>query len=67
MVGSEPLIRGTRLYVEFIVNLLAHGASNLEITQEYTSLGEDDIQACSLFAAKSLSTISFMPLASEVT
>ena len=66
VLAGKPVIRGTRLSVEFVVNLLAHGASNLEITQEYPSLGEDDIQACLLFAAKSLSGTSFMPLAAEL-
>ena len=67
VLAGKPVIRGTRLSVEFVVNLLAHGASNSEITQEYTSLSEDDIQACLLFAAKSLSATSFMPLAVELS
>ena len=67
VLAGKPVIRGTRLSVEFILNLLARGASNLEITQEFTSLSEDDIQACLLFAAKSLSDSSFMPRAAELT
>ena len=66
VLAGKPVIRGTRLSVEFVLNLLAHGASNSEITQEYTSLSEDDIQACLLFAVKSLSATSFMPLAAEL-
>jgi len=34
MVG-KPVIRGTRLTVEYILNLLAHGATEAEILQEY--------------------------------
>ena len=67
VLAGKPVIRGTRLSVDFIIKLLPHGSSNLEITQEYTSLREDDIHACLLFAAKSLSTTSFMPLPEEVT
>ena len=37
MVG-KPVIRGTRLTVEHIVNLLAHGASAADIVQEYHGL-----------------------------
>src|SRR4051794_17358290 len=48
MVG-KPVIRGTRLTVEFIVNLLAHGATHEEILGEYEGLSEDDIRACLLF------------------
>lgn len=34
MVG-KPVIRGTRLTVEYILGLLAHGATTAEILQEY--------------------------------
>lgn len=64
MVG-KPVIRGTRLTVEFILNLLAHGATNDEIIQEYQGLNVEDIRACILFATKSLENTVFMPLATE--
>lgn len=47
MVG-KPVIKGTRLTVEYILNLLAHGASIAEIIEEYDSLEEEDIRACLL-------------------
>ena len=55
MVG-KPVIKGTRLTVDYILNLLAHGATAVEITQEYDGLMEVDIQACFLFATKALKT-----------
>jgi uncharacterized protein (DUF433 family) len=61
MVG-KPVIRGTRLTVEFILNLLAHGATVSEIVEEYEGLTPADIQACLLFATKSMEDVSFMPL-----
>ena len=64
MVG-KPIIKGTRLTVEYILNLLAHGATNTEILEEYKVLTSEDIQACLLFATKSLSSTSFMPLVVE--
>ena len=64
MVG-KPVIKGTRLTVEYIVNLLAHGATFTEILEEYEGLTQEDIQACLLFATKSLENISFMPLPTE--
>ncbi len=64
MVG-KPVIRGTRLTVEFILNLLAHGATIDEILKEYQGLKEDDIRACILFATKSLENTVFMPFATE--
>jgi uncharacterized protein (DUF433 family) len=47
MVG-KPVIRGTRLTVEYVLNLLAHGATIAEILEEYDGLVEDDIKACLL-------------------
>jgi uncharacterized protein (DUF433 family) len=52
MVG-KPVIKGTRLTVEYILNLLAHGATVTEILEEYDGLTMDDIQACWLFASRS--------------
>ena len=54
MIG-KPTIRGTRLTVEFILNLLAHGATVEEIILEHKGLTKEDIQACLLFATRSLS------------
>lgn len=65
MVG-KPIIRGTRLTVEYILNLLAHGATMAEILGEYKGLTQEDIQACILFATKSLENTTFMPLATEM-
>ena len=50
MVG-KPIVRGTRLTVEYILNLMAHGATESEILAEYDGLTCADLQACLLFAA----------------
>ncbi len=47
MVG-KPVIRGTRLTIDFILNLLAHGATENEVTGEYEGLTLEDIHACAL-------------------
>jgi len=64
MVG-KPVIKGTRLTVEYILKLLAHGASVAEILEEYEGLTPEDIQACFLFATRSLENTTFMPLTAE--
>ena len=51
MVG-KPVIRGTRLTVDFILNLLAHGSTEKEILAEYRGLTGEDIRACYAFAAR---------------
>jgi uncharacterized protein (DUF433 family) len=53
MVG-KPVIRGTRLTVQHILGLLAHGATMDDILQEYNGLTREDIQACLLFAREFL-------------
>ncbi|MGC8788284.1 MAG: DUF433 domain-containing protein [Anaerolineae bacterium] len=67
VMAGKPVIRGTRLTVEYILNLLAHGATVEEILQEYQGLTQEDIQACILFATKALENTAFMPLAVEPT
>ena len=64
MVG-KPVIRGTRLTVEYILNLLAHGANMDDIQREYQGVTRDDICACILFATRALEDTAFMPLAME--
>jgi uncharacterized protein (DUF433 family) len=64
MVG-KPVIRGTRLTVDFILNLLAHGTTKDDILNEYKGLEIEDIQACFLFATKFLKNTDFMPLMEE--
>ena len=61
MVG-KPVISGTRLTVEYILNLLAHGATIDKVLDEYTGLTPDDVRACLLFAAHTLHDTTFMPL-----
>ncbi len=61
MVG-KLVIKGTRLTVDHVLNLLAHGATAAEITGEYEALAQEDIQACVLFATKTLEDASFVPL-----
>ena len=65
VMTGKPVIRGTRLSVEFILGQLAHGATTAEIIAEYKGLTLEDIQACLLFAGESLSRTDFMPLVVE--
>ena len=48
MVG-KPIIKGTRLTVQLILNLLSQGMSTDEILQEYPKITKEDIYACLLF------------------
>mgnify|MGYP001110673394 CR=1 FL=1 len=64
MVG-KPVIKGTRVTVEHILNVLAHGSTVEEILEEYRGLTGEDIQACLLFASKSLQVTEVVPLTVE--
>ncbi|MDL1982452.1 MAG: DUF433 domain-containing protein [Deltaproteobacteria bacterium] len=47
---GKPLIRGLRISVEMILELLARGATEEEILQDYPQLEPDDLRAALLYA-----------------
>lgn len=51
----KPVIRGTRLTVEIIIEKIAYGATFKDIKKEYPFIMTDDIRAALLYAAKSIS------------
>ena len=53
MVG-QPCIRGTRLTVKYILNLLGHGETIEGILNEHSRLTQKDILACLSYASKAL-------------
>ncbi len=65
VMTGKPVIRGTRLTVQYILGLLAHGATFDEILQEYDGLTKEDILACLAYASKILENTTFMPLVAE--
>jgi uncharacterized protein (DUF433 family) len=54
MIG-KPIIKGTRLPVEIIIEKLAYGHTELDLIEAYPFLKKEDIHAALLFAAKCLS------------
>jgi uncharacterized protein (DUF433 family) len=67
VMAGKPVIRGTRLTVEYVLNLLAHGATVSQILEEYEGLTAEDVQACLLFATRSLRDVTFAPLNAEAS
>jgi uncharacterized protein (DUF433 family) len=51
ILAGEPVIRGTRLAVEFILELLAAGQAESEILANYPGLTREDILACLSYAS----------------
>ncbi|MFA4827852.1 MAG: DUF433 domain-containing protein [Thermodesulfovibrionales bacterium] len=55
MLG-KPVIKGTRLTVELILEKLAYGATYESLLKDYPFLTRDDIRATVLYASKAIST-----------
>jgi uncharacterized protein (DUF433 family) len=51
VLGGKPVIQGTRLAVEFILELLAAGQSEGEILANYPGIAREDILACLSYAS----------------
>ncbi|MCU1232478.1 MAG: hypothetical protein JWP63_445 [Candidatus Solibacter sp.] len=54
ILTGKPVIRGTRMAVEFVVDLLAAGWSHTQILASYPHLTEEDIRACLAYASELL-------------
>jgi uncharacterized protein (DUF433 family) len=50
LVG-KPVIKGTRIAVEFVIDLLSQGWTEADILRNYPGLTHDDIQACLAYAS----------------
>jgi uncharacterized protein (DUF433 family) len=62
LVG-KPVIRGTRLSVEFVIGLMAEGWSESDILKNYAAITHDDIIACLAYARDSLGSERVFPSA----
>ena len=54
ILNGKPIIKGTRISVEFILELLASGMTQEEIVKEYKHLKKDDVLAALEFAVKTV-------------
>jgi uncharacterized protein (DUF433 family) len=54
ILGGKPCIRGTRISVEFLLELIASGAAKPEILGAYPHLTAEDIEAAMLYASRVL-------------
>lgn len=62
LVG-KPVIRGTRLAVEFVIGLMAEGWSEGDILDNYPGIAHEDIIACLVYARDVLSSEKVFPSA----
>ena len=51
ILAGKPIVRGTRIAVELVVDLLANGWTSEQILAEYDHLTADDVLACLAYAS----------------
>ncbi|MDE0010496.1 MAG: DUF433 domain-containing protein [Candidatus Poribacteria bacterium] len=56
ILTGKPVIRGTRLAVEFIIDLLANGWTDEDVLENYPHIVQEDIRACLAYASAVLHT-----------
>jgi uncharacterized protein (DUF433 family) len=54
ILAGKPVIKGTRIPVYLIIELLANGLTPQQILKEYPELKQEDIKAALLYASKLL-------------
>ena len=62
LVG-KPVIKGTRLAVDFVIDLLAEGWSETEILRNYPGITIEDVRACLAYAGETLRSEKVFPIA----
>ncbi len=62
VLAGKPIIKGTRLAVDFIVDLLAEGWTVSDIMDNYPGVTTQDIQACLAYAGEALRREKVFPL-----
>lgn len=50
VLAGKPVIRGLRISVEMILEMLSKGATSEEILEDYPELEPDDLRAALLYA-----------------
>jgi len=63
VLAGKPVIRGTRLAVEFVIGLMADGWSEADILQNYAGVTHDDAIACLAYARDMLTSEKVFPSA----
>lgn len=62
ILGGKPVVKGSRLSVEFLLGLMAAGWDQSEILDNYPGLTRDDLLACLQYAKELLETEQLIAL-----
>jgi uncharacterized protein (DUF433 family) len=63
VLAGKPVIRGTRLSVEFVIGLMAEGWNEADILSNYPGITREDVLACLAYARDMLSSEKVYPSA----
>jgi uncharacterized protein (DUF433 family) len=63
VLAGKPIVRGTRLSVEFVIGLMADGWTEADILRNYPALAREDIVACLAYARDALRSEKTFPSA----
>ena len=62
MLVGKPVVKGTRISVELVIDLLSRGWTPEQILENYPSLQAEDIRACLAYASEVLHGERIYPL-----
>jgi len=62
VLAGKPVIKGTRIAVGFVVDLLGRGWTIEQVLQEYDHLTREDVQACLAYASEVLQSERVYPV-----
>lgn len=62
ILGGKPIIKGSRISVEFLLELFASGATRNDVLKAYTHLTSEDIEEALRYAAEALKHDRVIPL-----
>jgi len=65
ILAGKPVIRGTRLSVDFIIGLMADGWSEADILRNYPGITREDLAACLAYARDVLKSEKVYPSAAS--
>jgi uncharacterized protein (DUF433 family) len=63
ILPGKPVIRGTRLSVDFVIGLMADGWTETEVLRNYPGVSHDDVAACLAYARDVLRSEKVYPSA----
>lgn len=64
ILGGKPVVRGTRLAVDFVLGLFASGWTQGQVLENYPSLTADSLKAVFAYAAEVLHEEVILPIRS---